>query len=43
MFTASDDGFQYDLRAVRISDGRVIDIVATPEDEREGRWLPVGM
>lgn len=41
MFTASDDGTQYDLRAVRISDGRVIDIVATPEDEREGQWLPV--
>lgn len=41
MFTASDDGLQYDLRAVRISDGRVIDIVATPEDEREGQWLPV--
>jgi hypothetical protein len=41
MFTASDDGLQYDLRAVHVSDGRVIDIVATPEDEREGQWLKV--
>lgn len=39
MFTASDAGLQYDLRAVRVSDGRVIDILATPEDEREGQWL----
>lgn len=39
MFTASEDGRQYDLRAVHVSDGRVIDILATPEDEREGQWL----
>lgn len=39
MFTASADGSQYDLRAVRISDGLLIDIVATDEDEREGQWL----
>jgi TolB protein len=41
MFTASGAGDQYDLRAVRIADGVVVDIVATPEDEREGQWLPV--
>jgi Tol biopolymer transport system component len=41
MFTASADGDQYDLRAVRIADGAVVDIVATSEDEREGQWLPV--
>lgn len=40
MFTASEDGHQYDIRAVRITDGAVVDIVATPEDEREGQWLP---
>lgn len=40
MFTASEDGRDYDLRAVHVSDGRVIDIVATPEDEREGQWMP---
>lgn len=42
LFTASEDGLQYDVRAVRISDGQVIDIVATPEDEREGQWWPTG-
>ncbi|MDX1646550.1 MAG: hypothetical protein R3304_05365 [Longimicrobiales bacterium] len=41
LYAASDDGVQYDLRAVRVADGRVIDIVATPEDEREGEWVPV--
>lgn len=40
MFTGSEDGLQFDVRAVRVSDGRVIDIVATPEDEREGQWWP---
>lgn len=40
MFSASDDGRQYDIRAVRIEDGAVVDLVATPEDEREGRWIP---
>ena len=42
MFTASDDGSDYDVRAVRIADGYEIDIVATDEDEREGGWLPPG-
>ena len=38
LFTASDDGQDYDLRAVRIDDGAVIELVATDEDEREGEW-----
>lgn len=42
MFSGSEDGLQYDVRAVRVSDGQVIDIVATPEDEREGQWWPTG-
>lgn len=29
----------YDLRAVRIADGRVVPIVVTPDDEREGDWV----
>lgn len=41
MFSASDDGSQYDIRAVRIEDGFVVDLVATREDEREGQWIPV--
>ncbi len=40
MFSASDDGNQYDIRAIRIEDGVVVDLVSTPEDEREGRWIP---
>lgn len=40
MFSASDDGKQYDIRAVRLEDGAVVDLVSTPEDEREGRWIP---
>ena len=40
MLSASDDGRQYDIRAVRIEDGAVVDLVSTPEDEREGRWIP---
>ena len=40
LFTASDDGQQYDLRAVRVSDGATIELVATAEDEREGEWWP---
>ncbi|MBK8978825.1 MAG: PD40 domain-containing protein [Planctomycetes bacterium] len=40
VFTASDDGEQYDVRAVRLEDGYVIDVVATPEDEREAEFLP---
>ena len=39
MFSASDDGRQYDILAVRIEDGVVVDLVTTPEDEREGRWV----
>ncbi|MGD2070910.1 MAG: hypothetical protein PVI57_19725 [Gemmatimonadota bacterium] len=42
LFTASEDGEQYDLRAVRVEDGVVVDIVATPEDDREGVWIDVG-
>jgi Tol biopolymer transport system component len=42
LFTASDSGDQYDLRAVHLETGEVIDLLATPEDEREGEWLPVG-
>lgn len=42
LFTASDDGEQYDLRAVRVEDGVVVDIVRTPEDEREGVWIDGG-
>jgi TolB protein len=42
MFTGSEDGLQYDVQAVRVSDGQVIDIVATSEDEREGQWFPTG-
>lgn len=41
LFAASETGEQYDLRAVRIADGRVIELVATDEDEREGEWVPV--
>ena len=40
LFTASDDGQQYDLRAVHMADGKKIVLVATDEDEREGDWLP---
>ena len=40
MFSASEDGTQYDIRAVRLADGAVLDLVSTPEDEREGRWFP---
>ena len=40
MFSASDDGNRYDIRAVRIDDGVVVDLVSTPDDEREGRWIP---
>lgn len=40
LFTFSSDGKQYDLRAVRVSDGHEIEVVTTPEDEREGYWLP---
>ena len=40
LFTASDDGQQYDLRAVHVADGKTIVLVATDEDEREGGWLP---
>lgn len=39
LFTASEDGDQYDIRAVRISDRTVVELVATPEDEREGEWV----
>lgn len=39
MFSASEDGTQYDIRAVRLADGAVLDLVSTPEDEREGRWF----
>lgn len=42
LFTASDDGDQYDIRAVHVSNGAVLEIVATDEDEREGEWLPGG-
>jgi Tol biopolymer transport system component len=40
LFTSSQDGEQYDIQAVQIDGGLVLDIVSTPEDEREGRWLP---
>ncbi len=40
LFTVSDDGLQYDLRAVRVSDGQLLDLVVTAEDEREGDWWP---
>ena len=40
MFSASDDGTQYDIRAVRLEDGLVVDLVSTPEDERDGHWFP---
>ena len=39
LFSYSESGEEYDVRAVRISDGAVIDIVATEDDEREGAWL----
>ncbi len=39
LFTASDDGARYDIRAVRLADGTVLEIVSTEEDEREGQWL----
>lgn len=40
LFSASEDGRQYDVKAVRLENGFVLDLVATPEDEREGEWLP---
>ena len=41
MFSASDDGSQYDIRAVRLEDGVVVDLVSTLDDEREGDWIPL--
>lgn len=41
MFSASDDGSQYDIRAVHLEDGVVVDLVSTLEDEREGDWIPL--
>ncbi len=41
LYSASGpDGTGYDLRAVRVDDGQVIAVVATPADETEGVWLP---
>ena len=39
LFTSSDDGEQYDIEAVRVADGEIIEVVATEEDEREGSFL----
>ena len=39
MFSASDDGSHYDIKTVRLEDGVVVDLVSTPEDEREGEWI----
>jgi Tol biopolymer transport system component len=35
-------GDQYDLVAIRVADGLERAIVATPEDERYGAWVPLG-
>lgn len=40
VFTASETGDQYDLQAVEVATGAVVELLATSEDEREGEWLP---
>ena len=35
-----ESGDQYDIRAIRVSDGKEIPLVVTAEDEREADWYP---
>lgn len=39
IFTSIGEGEQCDISAVRVADKKVLSLVATPEDEREGIWL----
>jgi Tol biopolymer transport system component len=39
MFSRLNDDGQCDLLALRIADGKIVTLLATGEDEREGRWL----
>lgn len=39
LFTASDEGKQFDIKAIRISDRTVRDLIASDDDEREGEWM----
>lgn len=39
LFTRSTDGQQYDIYAINVATRKMVAVVATEEDEREGNWL----